>query len=307
MEKIRTVCVCGPTASGKTALGVALAEKLHGEVISADSMQIYKFVDIASAKPTPDEMRGIRHHLIDFVDPSENYSVAQYTLDANKAADEIVGRGKMPIIVGGTGLYIECFINNITLLDDGFDEDIRSMLRSRIESEGSEKLYNELVSIDPAAAAKIHPNNFVKLLRALEVYYSSGMTLTKQNELSKQHPSRFDNTTVFLNCKNRDYLYRRIESRVDRMLEAGLVEEAKRYYSLGCSSTSSQAIGYKELKPFLDGVASLDECVDNLKKATRNYAKRQLTWFRRNKDAKEFFIDEYSSLEDLTEEVLKAL
>ena len=305
--KIKTVTVCGPTASGKTSLGVSLAKRLNAEIISADSIQIYKNIDIASAKPTTDEMQGIKHYLIDYVDPSENYSVSRFIADANDAVDEIVNKGKMPIIVGGTGLYIDSFLNNVRLLDDGFDEKIRENIRFRMENEGIEALYSELHKIDPEAAKKIHPNNAVKIMRALEVYYSSGKTLTQQNEQSMKSESRFDNTTVFLNCEDRDYLYDRINRRVDSMIDKGLVDEARRYFQSGCSSTSSQAIGYKELKPYLDGKAGLGECIDNLKKATRNYAKRQLTWFRRNKNAHEFFIDKYSSIKDLTDDVMKAI
>lgn len=304
MEKIKTLTVCGPTASGKTALGVSLAKELNGEIVSADSIQIYKYIDIASAKPDENEMQGIKHYLLDFVDPNENYSVAQYVVDANRAIDEIVSKKKMPVIVGGTGLYIDSLINNISFLDNGLDDSVRKKLKQRLENEGSKTLYDELFEIDKKAAEKIHPNNSVKILRALEVYYSSGMTLTKQNELSRAVESRFDNTTVFLNCKNRDYLYDRINRRVDLMMQKGLLREAENYYKNFYSSTSSQAIGYKELKPYLDGNLSLEKCVENLKKATRNYAKRQLTWFRRNELSHTLYIDEYNSIQQLTQEVI---
>lgn len=304
MGKIKTLTVCGPTASGKTALGVSLAKELNGEIVSADSIQIYKYIDIASAKPDENEMQGIKHYLLDFVDPNENYSVAQYVVDANRAIDEIVSKKKMPVIVGGTGLYIDSLINNISFLDNGLDDSVRKKLKQRLENEGSQTLYDELFEIDKKAAERIHPNNSVKILRALEVYYSSGMTLTKQNELSRAVESRFDNTTVFLNCKNRDYLYDRINRRVDLMMQKGLLQEAENYYKNFYSATSSQAIGYKELKPYLDGNLSLERCVENLKKATRNYAKRQLTWFRRNELSHTLYIDEYNSIQQLTQEVI---
>lgn len=307
MNKIRTITICGPTASGKTYLGVELAKKLNGEIVSADSIQIYKGVDIASAKPDFEEMQGIKHHLIDFVSPEDDYSVAQFVKDASECIDEINKKGKTPIIVGGTGLYIDTLINNIQLLENSFDEKIRDNLNLRLEKEGIEKLYSELQTIDPAAANKIHKNNYVKVLRALEIYYSSGKTLTQQNELSHSQESLYDNIYIGLSIKNREYLYDRINKRVDLMIEDGLVEEAKNFYSKRIGNTSSQAIGYKELKPFLDGLLSIEECVENLKKATRNYAKRQMTWFRRNDKINYFYIDDYVDKNCLVEDVLKFL
>lgn len=307
MNKIKTITVCGPTASGKTSLGVELAKKLNGEIISADSIQIYKGVDIASAKPDLEEMQGIKHHLIDFVSPDEDYSVAQFVKDASKCIEEINSKGKTPIIVGGTGLYIDTLINNIQLLENSFDEKVREELSIRLESEGVDRLYCELEKIDPDAASKIHKNNYVKVLRALEIYYSSGKTLSQQNELSHLQESLYDNIYICLNVKNREYLYDRINKRVDIMIQQGLVEEAKNFYSKKIGNTSSQAIGYKELKPYLDDLLSLDECVENLKKATRNYAKRQMTWFRRNSKINYFYIDDYADKQSLTDDVLKFL
>lgn len=307
MNKIKTITVCGPTASGKTSLGVELAKKLNGEIISADSIQIYKGVDIASAKPDLEEMQGIKHHLIDFVSPDEDYSVAQFVKDASKCIEEINSKGKTPIIVGGTGLYIDTLINNIQLLENSFDKKVREELSIRLESEGIDRLYCELEKIDPDAASKIHKNNHVKVLRALEIYYSSGKTLSQQNELSHLQESLYDNTYIFLSVKKREYLYDRINKRVDIMIQQGLVEEAKNFYSKKIGNTSSQAIGYKELKPYLDDLLSLDECVENLKKATRNYAKRQMTWFRRNSKINYFYIDDYADKQSLTDDVLKFL
>lgn len=307
MNKIKTITVCGPTASGKTSLGVELAKKLNGEIVSADSIQIYKGVNIASAKPDLEEMQGIKHHLIDFVSPDEDYSVAQFVKDASKCIEEINSKGKTPIIVGGTGLYIDTLINNIQLLENSFDEKVREELSIRLESEGVDRLYCELEKIDPDAASKIHKNNYVKVLRALEIYYSSGKTLSQQNELSHLQESLYDNIYICLNVKNREYLYDRINKRVDIMIQQGLVEEAKNFYSKKIGNTSSQAIGYKELKPYLDDLLSLDECVENLKKATRNYAKRQMTWFRRNSKINYFYIDDYADKQSLTDDVLKFL
>lgn len=305
MEKIKVYTICGPTASGKSALGVEIAKRINGEIVSADSIQIYKYVDIASAKPTKEEMQGIKHHLIDYVEPYENYSVSRFVEDANKCIDEIVSRNKIPIIVGGTGLYIDTLINNIKLLDDSFSEEVRKELQERLQKEGIEKLYEQLQKIDFEASKKIHPNNAVKVLRALEIYYSSGKTLTEQNEQSLSEESRFDNTSICLVPKNREFLYERINKRVDMMLQNGLVDEAERFFNMNYGNTSAQAIGYKELKPYFDNELSLEECVENLKKATRHYAKRQMTWFRRNENNVYFYIDSYNDVYSLADDVMK--
>ena len=305
MNKIKVYTICGPTASGKSALGVEIAKRINGEIISADSIQIYKYVDIASAKPSKEEMQGIKHHLIDYVEPDENYSVSRFVDDANKCIDDIISRNKTPIIVGGTGLYIDTLINNIKLLDNSFCEEVRKELQERLQKEGIEKLYEQLQKIDFEASKKIHPNNAVKILRALEIYYSSGKTLTEQNEQSLSEGSRFDNTSICLIAKNREFLYERINKRVDLMLQKGLLEEAERFFKMNFGNTSSQAIGYKELKPYFDNELSLEECVENLKKATRHYAKRQMTWFRRNKNNIYFYIDSYNDVNLLTDDVMK--
>ncbi|MBP3330769.1 MAG: tRNA (adenosine(37)-N6)-dimethylallyltransferase MiaA [Clostridia bacterium] len=295
MEKIKIVTVVGPTASGKTSLAVKLAQLFDGEVISADSMQVYKGMDIATAKPDEKEMCGIPHHLISIISPDEEFSVSRFKEMAESKAKEISSRGKLPILAGGTGLYVDCFLNNTTFLDNTKNDEVRAFLQSRLEKEGNESLYNELLQKDPEAAEKIHPNNSLKIIRALEIFYSSGSTLTQQNVQSHENESDFESLVIGLNALDRNVLYDRINLRVDMMIEAGLVEETKKFFETKTASTACQAIGYKELKPYLDGVLSLEEAADNLKQATRRYAKRQLTWFRRNEKIKWLNIDEYTS------------
>lgn len=302
MDKIKIVTVVGPTASGKTSLAVKLAQKFNGEVISADSMQVYKGMDIATAKPDEEEKCGIKHHLIDIISPDEEFSVSLFKDMAEKAIKDIHSRGKLPIIAGGTGLYVDCLINNTTFLDNTKNDEVRSSLQARLEKEGNESLYNELLEKDPDAAEKIHPNNSLKIIRALEILYSSGNTLTEQNLKSHEKESDFESLVIGLNANDRNVLYDRINLRVDLMVEKGLVEETEKFFSLQTASTACQAIGYKELKPYLDGVISLDEAKENLKQSTRRYAKRQLTWFRRNENINWINIDEGTS-EDL---ILKA-
>ncbi len=294
MEKIKIIAVVGPTASGKTSLAVKLAKKFNGEVISADSMQIYKGMDIATAKPDAEEMSGIPHHLISIISPDEEFSVSRFCDLAGEAVKDIVSRGKVPVLAGGTGLYVDNFLGNTTFLENTKNDAIRKELNERVEKEGTESLYNELKEKDPSAAEKIHPNNALKIIRALEIFYSSGMTLTNQNELSHLNESPYESLIIGLNATDRDFLYDRINRRVDIMVEMGLLEETKKFYETETASTACQAIGYKEMKPYLDGLISLDEAKDNLKQATRRYAKRQLTWFRRNEKTKWLNIDEFT-------------
>lgn len=295
MEKIKIVTVVGPTASGKTSLAVKLSQIFDGEVISADSMQVYKGMDIATAKPDKEEMCGIPHHLISIISPDEEFSVSCFKALAEKAAKDISSRGKLPVMAGGTGLYVDCLINNTTFLDNTKNDEVRTFLQSRLEKEGNEALYNELLQKDPEAAEKIHPNNSVKIIRALEILYSSGSTLTEQNLHSHETESEFECLIIGLNAINRDVLYDRINLRVDIMVENGLVEETRKFFETETASTACQAIGYKELKPYIDGVMSLEDAKENLKQATRRYAKRQLTWFRRNEKIQWLNIDEYTS------------
>ena len=300
MNKKTVIVIAGPTASGKTSLSIGIAKKIGGEIVSADSMQIYKDMDIATAKPTAEEIQDIPHHLISIVDSDESFSVAAYKERAMEAIADIFCRGRIPVVVGGTGLYIDTLVNNTTFFD--FDKsDQREKLQMRLQNEGIEKLFDELKSVDPETAERLHINDTKRILRALEVYYSTGKTISLQAELSHENESQYNWLIIGLTAENRDVLYDRINRRVDIMLDDGLIEEAKTFFSSEKSSTAKQAIGYKELKGFFDGSISLEEATENLKRETRRYAKRQLTWFRRNKNINWINIDNKTSEEVLTE------
>lgn len=299
MNKKTVIVIVGPTASGKTSLSIEIAKKMQGEIISADSMQIYKEMDVATAKPTLEEMQGIPHHLMGFLEPTENFSVADFKVKALSAIEDIFKRGKQPIVAGGTGFYVDTLIKNTTFFD--FDKnEKRNELSDRLEKEGIEKLYDELKEVDPASAEKLHINDIKRILRALEVYYSTGKTITLQSELSHENESEYNWFIIGLTAENREILYDRINRRVDIMLNNGLLDEAEKFFSSEKSGTSKQAIGYKEFKPYFDGEATLEEVIESLKRETRRYAKRQLTWFRRNPDINWIDISELSN-----EEILK--
>ncbi len=306
MNKIPVVAVVGPTASGKSDLAVEICLEFGGEAVSADSMQIYKGLDISTAKPTEEEKKGVPHHMMDFLDNTETFSVAEYQKLAGECIRDIHSRGKLPVIVGGTGLYIDTLLNNIQLTEDSFDEAVRENLLARVENEGVESLLRELEGIDPEYAAKMHRNNVKRIVRALEVWYSSGITMTQQIENSHAE-SPYDVCYIGLDATDRDFLYDRINRRVSIMLENGLEAEAKDYLSQKNTSTSSQAIGCKELKPYFDGEISLSEAADNLRQSTRRYAKRQLTWFRRNKEINNIMIDEYKTKQEMNEKVFEII
>lgn len=282
IPKKRIIAVVGPTASGKTDLAIKLAKKLDGEVVSADSMQIYKGMEIASAKPTDEEMQGIPHHLMSFISPSETFSVSDYVRLASQAIDDIIARGKLPILCGGSGLYIRSLIDNINFAPDVPDERLREELNARYENEGGEALLKELAEFDPETAEKLSPNDGKRIVRAIEIYRSTGITMSEQISLSKLEPSPYDVTAIGLTFADRQNLYDRINTRVDKMLKMGLVEEAEDFYSSEKSVTSSAAIGYKELKPYLDGRITLEAAAEKLKMESRRYAKRQITWFKRD-------------------------
>lgn len=292
MQKPSLLVIVGPTASGKTALAVECAKKFDGEIISADSMQIYKGMSIATAKPTEEEMQGIPYYLIDFADVTSQYSVAQFVADAEKCCRDILSRGKLPILAGGTGLYVDSFVNNISFSEADGDEALRKRISDELNAVGAEKMLEKLSQLDPEYAAKLHPNNKKRIIRAFEIYTLTGKTPTEAAALSRKEPSRYNCCFVGINYKSREILYDRINRRVDLMMANGLLEEAKIYYDLPKKSTASQAIGYKELKPYFDGEISLEQAVENLKIGTRHYAKRQLTWFRRNESIKWFYPDE---------------
>lgn len=298
MKRIPVVAVIGPTASGKSDLAVEICRRFGGEVVSADSMQIYKGMDIATAKPTEEEKKNIPHHMMDFLDNSEDYSVALYQQAASECIADIHSRGLLPVVCGGTGLYVDTLLNNVKLSDDSCDEELRRSLLKRAEDEGADKLLEEVRAFDPEYAEKLHPNNIKRIVRALEVYKTTGTTMTEQTELSKQ-ASPYDVCFIGLDAENRQFLYDRIDRRVDIMFGRGLENEAREYLASANGSTSAQAIGYKELKPYIDGEISLEEADENLKRATRRYAKRQLTWFRRNERINWLLIDKYQKREEL--------
>lgn len=284
MKKLPVIVVVGPTASGKTALSVALAKHYDAEIISADSMQIYRGMDIATAKPTAAERQGIRHHLMDFLPVTETYSVASFVKDARAAAEEIRGRGKTVIVCGGTGLYTDALIGNMQFEPEPDHTELRQKLQQRLALEGIDALYAELKEIDPVDAERICPKNEVRVLRALEIWYATGELPSERRKRALSRESDFLPVWIGLGFENRENLYRRIEDRADAMLAAGLMEETRRYLSEQHGQTAAQAIGYKELTPYLRGDVTLDEAKERLVRATRRYAKRQLTWFRRNPD-----------------------
>lgn len=281
--KNKIAVIAGPTATGKTRLAVMLAKRFNGEVISADSMQIYRHMDIGSAKPTPEETEGIPHHLIDIINPDEPFSVARYVELADLAAQDIISRGKLPIIAGGTGLYISSFIDNVQFTQSETDFKLRERLFKEAEENGYKALHERLLKIDPKAAEGIHPNNVKRVVRALELYETTGLTLSEQNENSKTEPSPYEPIMLALSTE-REVLYERINLRVDLMIKAGLLDEIEKLKAMGLTKDmqSMQGIGYKELLSYLDGEYSLYEAVELVKKNSRNYAKRQLTWFKRD-------------------------
>ncbi len=293
MKKPLCVVIVGPTASGKSSLAVAVAKKENGEIVSADSMQVYKYMDIATAKVTKEEADGVAHHLIDFVEPWESFSVAEYKDLAVSKIEDITKRGKTPFLVGGTGFYVDTVINNTNFLDYE-KNDTRNELLKRAEEEGLDTLWNELFEIDEETAKKIHKNDKKRIVRALELYKTTGKTMTDQRDGSHLEESDFSFCVIGLTAKDRQFLYDRINRRVNIMLQNGLLEETKTFFENEHSHTAKQAIGYKELKPFLDGEITLEEATENLKRETRRYAKRQLSWFRRNENINWLYIDEES-------------
>lgn len=282
-EKHKVIVICGPTASGKTALSIELAKKINGEIVSADSMQIYKDMDIGTAKPTKQEMGEIKHYLLDFVSPEDRYSVAQYKQDAKKAIREIINKGKTPIIVGGTGLYVDSLIYEIEYNDIKLDEEYRKKIEKIAEEQGLEELYKKAVEIDPDAMKKISQNDKKRIMRVLEIYHSTGKTKTEQEKESRKNPVEYDYRVFAINW-DREILYQRINKRVDIMVEQGLIEEVKEILNkYDKFPTAMQGLGYKEVVDYLNGIYTKEEMIEKIKLETRRYAKRQLTWFRKNK------------------------
>ena len=304
-KKIPLICVVGPTASGKTSLGIELAKAFNGEIVSADSMQIYKGIPIASAVATNDEMQGIPHHLLEFLKLEQSFSVADYVNLAKNKIIDIYSRGKQPILVGGTGLYVNSLVDGITFLEEKSDEEVLEGLKKELKDKGAEYMLQKLAEIDPENAAKLHPNNTRRILRSLEIFFTTGKTKTEQDKCSKENGTIFDTVMIGITYENREKLYERINRRVDIMLRNGLLEEAKSTLKLTKGVGAAQAIGHKELHKFLLGEATLDEVVENLKRETRRYAKRQLTWFRRREDINWVYADKENVLEKASEIIRK--
>lgn len=283
MQKNKVIVICGPTASGKTALSIELAKKIDGEIISCDSMQIYADMNIGTAKPTIEEMQGIKHYLIGHILPNERYSVADYKKDAKKAIKEILKKNKVPIIVGGTGLYLDSLIYEIDYPEIEFDKLYRQKLEEEVEKKGLEELYQEAKKIDPIATEKISINDKKRILRILEIYHATGKTKTEQEIESRKKEVEYEYKVYALDW-NRDKLYDRINRRVDLMIGQGLIEEVKsilnKYKEF---PTAMQGLGYKEVVEYLNKIITKDEMIEKIKMETRRYAKRQLTWFRKNK------------------------
>ena len=341
-NKIPILAIVGPTASSKTALSLELAEKFNAEIISGDSMQVYKTLNIATAKPSLDELSKIRHHMIDIIEPSQNFNVQDYVTQAAEVISDVHERGKLPLVVGGTGLYIDSLLQNIAFSKAGIDEKLREELFARDKQD----LYNELVTIDPIYAKKLHPNNVKRIVRSLEMYKLTGITPTEQAAQSKTIKSPYDVFMIGLDFRSREKLYQRINLRVDKMFEQGLVEEAKMVYNINskefaqnenilqntttlqentafqakiachrntafqakiacCRNTFFQAIGYKEFELYFKGMDTLENVIENIKQNTRNYAKRQLTWFRRNKNTNWLYVDDYDNYDLLVKKTIE--
>lgn len=285
MMKKPLIILTGPTASGKTELSVALAKQIGGEIISADSMQVYRHMDIGSAKVTKEEMDGIPHHLLDVLEPWEDFNVTLFQKLAKEAMEKIYGNGHIPIVAGGTGFYIQALLYDIDFTENDGDFRYREKLMELAGKEGPEKLHKMLSLVDPESAAAIHENNVKRVIRALEFYEKTGLKISEHNEAERKKESPYAFAYYVLTME-RDLLYRRIEKRVDRMMESGLLDEVKALKLLGCKSSmvSMQGLGYKEILAFLDGEISLEEAVRIIKRDTRHFAKRQLTWFRRERE-----------------------
>lgn len=288
--KEKLLAVVGPTAVGKTKVSIELAKALDGEVINGDAMQVYKGMDIGTAKTTQEEMQGIPHHLFDFKDPDEPYSAAEFQALALPLVTEINERGRLPIVVGGTGLYIKALTHHYHFGKGEADPDFRKEMEHIVATEGADRLYEKLKAIDPESAERIHPNNVRRIIRALEIYHATGVPASQRRKREERSP--YILTTVGLTM-DRARLYRRIDERVDRMIEEGLLNEVKRLYESGVRDRPSvQAIGYKEIYAYLRGECTMETAIDRLKKNSRRYAKKQYTWFRRQMDVRWFDVDE---------------
>ncbi len=301
-QKIPVIAVQGPTASGKSATALAICEKYDGELISCDSMQIYRRMDIGTAKPTKEEMAWIPHHLIDICDPDEDFSAASFASVAQNVIADVHSRGKMPVLCGGTGLYLDSVLRGVEFGELEPAPAYRAELATFAEQNGNEALHAKLLAIDPTAASAIHPNNVKRVIRALEICKTSGMTKTEWDKRAIQNESPYEATLISLDYRDRETLYARIDRRVDIMMEEGLLEEVRALYTDGYltpESTAGGAIGYKEIIPYIEGKLTAKEAADAVKLATRHYAKRQLTWLRRNPNINWLYPDDYATKDAL--------
>ena len=295
--QIPLVVIAGPTASGKTALAVEICRRFGGEVISADSMQVYDGLRVGTARPSEEEMAGIPHHLMGFLPPDASYSVACYAAAAHQAIREVHERGRLPVLCGGTGLYIQAVVDNLQYEDQPADRAVRDALNQRAEQEGTGVLLEELAKIDPITAARLHPNDRGRIVRALEIYQTTGRTITQQNEESRRQPSPYRTCGIRLDFRDRAVLYDRIDRRVTVMLEQGLLEEAQWLRSQPRADTILQAIGYKEWEPYFFGECSLEAAADAVRQGSRRYAKRQLSWFRHQEWLTPLYVDDGNVVE----------
>lgn len=302
------ILIVGPTGTGKTELSVRLAQKLGTEIISCDSMQVYKGLDIGTAKITPAEMQGVVHHMIDIVSPFDSYSVSDYCRDAKACADSIFKKGKPAIMAGGTGLYADSFVKDIDFTETGSSAQVRAELEQYAHSFGAEALHSQLAAIDPESAGSIHANNIKRVIRAIEYYRLTGETISEHNRKTKQKPSPYKYVYIGL-TRDRAELYDRIDKRVDLMMQKGLLGEVWSLCKMGLNSchTSMQALGYKELVWYLDGKAALGEAVDILKRDSRRYAKRQLTWFGRNPEVNWINMSRTSGIDECVQKAQEIL
>ncbi|MCL2508535.1 MAG: tRNA (adenosine(37)-N6)-dimethylallyltransferase MiaA [Oscillospiraceae bacterium] len=298
-DKVPVVAVVGPTASGKTALAAGIGARFGGEVVSADSMQIYEGFPVATAKPSAEEMKLAAHHLIGFLPRGQSFSVADYCIAARSRIADIAARGGLPVLCGGTGMYVSSLLDNIDFGGAGADAGFREQMKKRAADEGAQALLGELFEIDPETAETLHPNNLGRVIRALEIYHASGVTMSEHRAQSRKNPPPYRALALFLDSRDRQRLYDRINHRVDAMLEAGLLEEARIFYENLAreNSTAGQAIGLKEFVPYFRGEAGLSQAVESVKRETRRYAKRQLTWFNRMDGAVKLYIDELNAAE----------
>ena len=307
MKKIPVIAVVGPTASGKTSLSINIAKEYGGQVVSADSMQIYEKMDIATAKPTLDEMQGIKHYLIGFQPIDKKFSVAEYVELANGCIEKINAEGDIPVIAGGTGLYIDSLLQNIQFSKEENNTEVRKELTDLFDEKGAEFMLEALREIDPETAERLHLKDKSRIIRALEIYKLTGNTMTEQKILSREEESPYDVLYIGINYRDRNVLYDRINLRVDIMLQNGLLEEAKEFYDTSSDTTACQAIGYKELAPYFNGEKTLEECVEKLKQETRHYAKRQLTWFRKNENINWIYPDDFENETEMYDSVYKII